>query len=271
MKTLRRIIKGMISKSVEWLEEEDDCQSFEDYVNESIRRDHFVVGAHEASDKEIREYERAYESLLRSYSLTKFTDALRERFSFDTLGEKYDGIHGEKDNPYYKCTVAFDDLFDTSNPDFKSICNRFNVYVSSIQGKDGMIIMTFSQRVTGDVSDKVYSKYDHLYHITTRSRLDKILKWGLQPKPHSRKAYHPERVYLLPGDISYSALKSYKKLLDGDVIVSVKLDKENRFPVYIDPDTKGIEAYYTDSFIPPSSLSAVGKMKEMWMRVFRKK
>ena len=133
------------------------------------------------------------------------------------------------------------------------------------------IEVIFKQKITKDVTDKVYRENNYLYHITKRNKLDKILRFGLQPKSQSKKAYHPERVYLLSENIPYNTLKKYKKQLDGDVILKIDLSKtiDRKLTLYEYPDTKGVAAYYCEDIIVPSSISVVGPVEKFLMKIFK--
>ena len=266
MKSLNDYIQGINTDNVNL--------AYEDFIKDKVSRLVFV------SDNDIEQYvidhynvtyEGIFESILRSYSMEKFVDALKKRFCFDIITYAYGSERNEEGNKYYDVAVYVSYQFDTNNPDFKSICNLYNVYISSITDNKNCIEIVFKQKKTKEVTDKIYSECKYLYHITKSKYVNKILNFGLQPKSHSKKAYHPERIYLLSDKVAYSDINKYKKMLDGDVIIRIDLSKtlNDKIKLYVDPDSGRVPGYYCENFIPPSCLSIIGSVKEFLMKIFK--
>lgn len=214
--------------------------------------------------------EMIFETILFSYSLNKFERDLYKYFKNYILYSSIENKRDEENNLYYDIKVGFKKGFNFENKTYQSLINFYNVYKAEEKIDNKATHIWFKQDKTKDMTKKVYSEHKYLYHITKSIYLDKILKYGLQPKSKTRGAdYHPYRVYLLPDTISYKILMNYKKLLDGDVILKIDLSKLPKMNIFDDSDTPNIEAYYCENFIPPSCLGVVGKTKEFLMKIFK--
>lgn len=114
-----------------------------------------------------------------------------------------------------------------------------------------------------DIKD-TYGKY--LYHATEVKNLDSILKNGLIPKSQSKKAYHPDRIYLskTPEDLfrylvdvhenSKSRAKKVKDIIKRFAILQIDTTKI-KFYLEIFKDVNFVnKGWYTLNTIPPYSL-----------------
>lgn len=266
MKSLNDYIKGIHTDDVNL--------AFEDFIKDNVRNSRFIF------DEDIETYilenqpntsdELLFESILRSYSMEKFVDALKRRFNFHIINFAWGSERNEEGNKYYDVAVYVDHSFDLQNGDFKSLCNLYNVFISSFSDKKNCIEIIFKQRKTKEATNKIYKECKYLYHITKSKYVDKILKYGLQPKSHSKKSYHPERIYVLSDKVPYSDIKKYMDKLDGNVILKIDLSKtiDDKIKLYVDPDSGYIDGYYCENFIPPSCISVVGKVSEFLMNIF---
>jgi hypothetical protein len=110
---------------------------------------------------------------------------------------------------------------------------------------------------------KVNKIPDFLYHVAPLRNWEKIQKIGLVPRSKSKKAYHPERVYLGKDEKNTSNLASKFYQFEGiKEWVLLKIDT-NMVPgdylqLYYDPNFK--YGYYTLNNIPPQ---AIEKIKEI--------
>lgn len=267
MKSLNDYIKGINTDDVNL--------AFEDFIKDNVIKGKFIL------EKDIEQYilenkphlpdEIIFESVLRSYSMEKFIDALKRRFSYTIITFAWGSERNEDGNKYYDVAIYVDHSFNLQDSDFKSICNLYNVYISSVTDRKNCVEVIFKQRKTKEVTEKVYNECKYLYHITKSKRVDKILKFGLQPKTHSKKAYHPERVYVLSDKVPYEEIKKYKKKLEGDILLKIDLSKteNDKLKLYVDPDSGYVDGFYCENFIPPSCISVVGKVSEFLMKVFK--
>ena len=99
-----------------------------------------------------------------------------------------------------------------------------------------------------------------LYHLTKSSRVDKILKVGLNPKSSNVKFKYPDRIYLGldPYGLEHDLLVKFKELDDTECqnIYSIlkidisKIPSKNRFKV--DPNYP--DGLFTSDNIPPSAI-----------------
>lgn len=118
----------------------------------------------------------------------------------------------------------------------------------------------------------------YLYHITTKSKTDKIFRQGLVPKSKSKTSSHPDRVYLaynVDDLIKISKKFTFQsQLVSGDYFVILKIDTD-RIPEYFqiygeipysnrkmqDPNFKG-KGLYTVNSIPPNAISVEMELKD---------
>lgn len=250
--------------------------SFEDFIKDNIRNNKFIL------EKDIERYivehqpntsdEFIFESILRSYSMEKFVDALKRRFNHAIITLAWGSERNENGNKYYDVAIYVDYNFDLQNSDFKSICNLYNVYISNITDVKNCIEIIFKQRKTKEVTESIYNECKYLYHITRSKNVDKILKFGLQPKTHSKKSYHPERIYVLSDKVPYKDIDKYMRKLEGDVLLKIDLSKtiNDKLKLYIDPDSGYVDGFYCENFIPSSCISVVGKTSRFLMKIFNK-
>lgn len=99
-----------------------------------------------------------------------------------------------------------------------------------------------------------------LYHITTKTRLPKILKFGLIPKSLSKRSYHPDRIYLLTDNndkiIQIMSNELYNNQTET-VLLTIDLSK-HPFPIKLYKDSEcAIEGVYTLENISPDCIIAV--------------
>lgn len=95
-----------------------------------------------------------------------------------------------------------------------------------------------------------------LYHITPTIYVEKILKNGLVPKSRSKKAYHPERVYLSRTLVDAQRLIPIFKAnteIDNWTILMVDTILLNNLHLYKDQNFKD-RGYWTLNTISPASL-----------------
>lgn len=107
--------------------------------------------------------------------------------------EFFDGGIGRFESPY------------DSGP-FETILNLYRFYLSKRTDNKIYLEPMYSDEVT----DKVY-KSKYLYHVTHMSRLDSILKNGLNPK-QAKNRYYSHRIYLMYSD-EYDIIKNEAKKL----------------------------------------------------------
>lgn len=107
---------------------------------------------------------------------------------------------------------------------------------------------------------KVNKVPEILFHVAPLRSWEKIQKVGLVPKSRSKKAYHPERVYLGKSEKGIAALapKFYQSTgLKDWVLLKVHTDlvPGGYLKLYYDPNYK--YGYYTLNNIPPQAIEKV--------------
>lgn len=112
-----------------------------------------------------------------------------------------------------------------------------------------------SIQVNGYYINKNEEVPEFLYHITSKSLLDKIKKNGLVPKSKSKKVYHPDRVYFAINYNSALALKKdFKKYYNDDmVLLTISTENLNNVEFYEDPDYKKFGVFTMDN-VPPIAI-----------------
>lgn len=198
--------------------------------------------------------EYLYETLAKSYNLNKFVHELCKLFS----------IQHEQSFSDYSIGVLIGNGFDKNNKQFISLCNLYNVYISEEKKPYPNLDLTwvvFDQTKPKDVTDEIYKENKFLYHITNSKVVDKILKYGLQPKSHSKKSYHPERIYLFTSYTPINVLKNMMQQLNGDTLLKIDIQKfkreyKQKLNFYIDPDFIQVNgdyiAVFTENTIYPT-------------------
>ena len=200
------------------------------------------------------------ETLSRSYDLSKFIDKVKLIYSNVYSSQYFKFEPG-------RCLIMFTDNFDKENPRLQSLMNLFNVFISRIEidtecMSRKIYMVYFEQKYSKNVTNDVY-KYDKVYHLTKSKYVDKILKHGLVPKTrkgkYKKNDYHPDRIYLLRGDIDKRTIKTYQgQLLASSLIIvdlkKLKDDYNTTLKFYKDPQSVESYAVYIDSNIRPEVL-----------------
>lgn len=227
-------------------------QPIEDYLRES---EHSVAGWKDLvfmSDIDSIHYsDYLYESLLHSYSLEKFLIAL-QKLVIVYLSD-YDPV-----KKLLQVRVGRD--FNKGNKEFISLCNLFNVFIAREEKRTQTLTdLTFEQYKPKEITKEVF-QYSYAYHLTNSNVVDKILKYGLQPKSHSKKSYHPERVYLLLPKRGLD-LQSMMEQLGADTILKIDLKKlkqyNQQFKFYRDPMSTGDYSVFTENIIYPEVIEKI--------------
>jgi len=125
------------------------------------------------------------------------------------------------------------------------------------------IIISFEAKYDTSI-DMVQGKIpSFLYHVTPKANADKILKVGLLPKSRSKKAFHPERVYLMKNINDAEKLAKNLSSAAGSevrewVLLEIDVDYllHRHFRLYKDPNFKE-KGYYTMNNIPPQAIEKI--------------
>jgi hypothetical protein len=148
-------------------------------------------------------------------------------------------------------------------PAFISSYNESNTYTNSkysiedftnfIDNNFLEILFTFEAKY--DIPVEKYPSI--LYHVCNINVADKILKYGLSPKTRSKKAYHPERIYITKTlNDAYLIANNFKTETQKDFAI-LKIDtKTVKDYLQLFKDPNFIErGYYTLNHITPYCLS----------------
>lgn len=107
---------------------------------------------------------------------------------------------------------------------------------------------------------KVNKIPEYLYHVTPLLNWEKIKTIGLVPKSRSKRAFHPERVYLGKDEDTTTRLSPLFYQTTGEKNwVLLKIDTNlipgGYFKLYYDPNFK--YGYYTLNNIPPQAIEKI--------------
>jgi hypothetical protein len=162
------------------------------------------------------------------------------------------------------------------------LLNNLGYFISymGVQGKNILLKDKYNEKIVKNTFqnpniDSIYlvceAKFDEkvnkvpefLYHISPLKYWEKIQKVGLVPKSRSKKAFHPERVYLGKDEKSTSSLAPKFYQIEGNKDwVLLKIDTSmipgGYFRLYTDPNFE--HGYYTLNNIPPQSIELIKKI-----------
>jgi hypothetical protein len=184
----------------------------------------------------------------------------------------------EIDNELSNIYIIFNNLFLNKNiSDYEAFFNKLNkiiknlgYFISSyIINKSEAVLFNEDKSFIDIINDSPYillltieAKFTTpthiLYHVTLKSKLNKIFKNGLIPKTIDKKSWHPERVYLCKDiktaeHIIYNFI-NYDKTLNIKDFVILKINNIGNIKIFPDPnDTPG--GYYTYDNISPKNIS----------------
>jgi hypothetical protein len=138
--------------------------------------------------------------------------------------------------------------------------NEFKIFKYSLEKFKDLIDIEFNL-----INFSFEAKYDIiieripevLYHLTPTRNVPKILKNGLVPKSRSKKAYHPDRIYLAKKieDLSPLSIDFYEGTNIREWTI-LKINTEiisDYFKIYKDPNFED-KGYYTLNTIHPIAI-----------------
>lgn len=143
----------------------------------------------------------------------------------------------------------------------------FNYYITRITNDYGdKTIIEIESRYSENLTNKIRSKTDILYHVALKSDLKSILKTGLRPKVGKTKRefgyrYFPEKVFLIAS--SNDILKDARKVIVSKGYTTnqysiVKIDMSgHNIGLYRDDQYDSDNIVYTYEAIPAQLLSVV--------------
>lgn len=161
MKNLRYIIRETLSKTY-------SLNLVFKYLSKHLEEGVF----HEINDVlKIEVTHKNYEKL------PKVIESLENLYGWYLAGAQYD----------------LDEPFDRDVENIKSnlVYNAREIEKDLGEDMDGQIVLHFLEKY-----GKKVQVPDIVYHVTSGNNLSKILKYGLVPKSKSKKAFHPDRVYV---------------------------------------------------------------------------
>lgn len=159
------------------------------------------------------------------------------------------------------------DTFDKNNKDFKSLMNKHQVFISSIDefdAPDGTIQVSFESKYPEDVTKDVYKNSKVLYHLTRPGYIKQIEKEGIKPIAASefKRIWYPERIYLLTDKCMIQDIKTYARQLGTSYIVICDIGKMGYgYNFYKDPQSLETFAVFTDKPIPRECIE-IKKIKD---------
>ena len=166
-------------------------------------------------------------------------------------------------------TYITTDTFDKDNNDFKSLMDKHQVFISSIDEfdvPDGTIQVNFESKYPEDVTKNVYRNSRVLYHLTRPDYIKKIAEEGIKPLAASefRRSWYPERIYLLTDRCTTQDIKTYARQLGTSYIVICDIKKMGyNYDFYKDPQSLESFSVFTDKTIPSDCISIM-RLKDFY-------
>ena len=153
---------------------------------------------------------------------------------------------------FFNGVGTFETPFDAGP--FETILNIFGWYLS----KRDKNTIYLEPKYSDDITKKVYNA-DYVFHVTSKSKLDSIVKNGLMPKEGNKNRYYTHRIYLLYGNISdYDSIKktaltiAKNRKIFRPVLIKINI-KNSDMNFYIDPNA-GKNYIYTYNYIKPECI-----------------
>lgn len=187
--------------------------------------------------------------------MKKFSELVREKRFEELTFEKF--LNEQKtENNIEKLWEEYENL----KFDHGELFNKFLGY------NEYQRLVYIEENDMKDVSEKIYNDSNGiLYHITSENNVEKILKYGLEPRSENKKGWHPKRIYFCDFNSDTEKLKNFGEILNNDKYCVLKIDlkKQPRYKIkfFEDPQTDLVKAYYTCESIPPMCISKVDNIK----------
>jgi hypothetical protein len=119
---------------------------------------------------------------------------------------------------------------------------------------NGLTLINFSFEAKYDILIEKIPEF--LYHLAPTRNISKILKFGLIPKSRSKKAFHPDRIYLVknPEDLNLLFKSFYEETKINEwSILEIDTHILEYLKIYKDPNFKE-KGYYTLNTINPIAI-----------------
>lgn len=152
----------------------------------------------------LREALLLHEGLIMTYSVDRTSNVITKlgvlkdyiRVNYDNNTPKFN-VFIKNDKEFFNklsqkfdmCGWFFSDA-ETNDSYHKDINDAFN-------SKSEYFWVGFSPKFDVEISDT--ERPEFVYHVTTKAKLDNILKIGLTPKSGGKRTNHPDRIYFMLG------------------------------------------------------------------------
>lgn len=207
-------------------------------------------------------YEQIFETLSKSYDHMKLIDKITKQFH-----NKINSINIINSASDIKSFIIHYNKPFEEDEYLKSLLFFFNYHLVSSKKNEYLILPNKPTDKTSYIYDKCKGI---VYHVTTKSAYDKILKWGLKPKT---SISHNERIYIFAEEdikklkldiismtdlLQMSAEINNKYDKNYDVILKIDLNKyKNMLTFYDDENVEVFSAYWTSEYIPPFCIERI--------------
>ena len=170
-----------------------------------------------------------------------------------------------QDNNKYVCILKVRKNFEYDDDKFTTLCKKYNVFVSNVSKGLTRNRIRIEDIDTPDCSDVIYNKFNGiLYHITSKHRVDNILRYGLEPRSENSRFDYPNRIYFISPKTSSEMLNNIKNVLSNDKNVILKINIKqlvHKPKFFLDPSfDEQCNAYWTNESIPPFCITKINNI-----------
>ena len=201
------------------------------------------------------------EGYFRTYPLSKVEKFLKQRYGNAAKVSVEKKENGEKAFHVY---IWNDEKNKEIVDKDMSLCGYYPS-ITEISSDGTTLLIVYEPRFQNKVNEIVKER-PFLYHVTKKSRLNKILANGLSPRTENKLFVYPDRIYFFLNQPSRQELElltaqlkeNDKGFRKGDSYVLIKVSTQglkNNF--FFDPNTD--ECVYTKENIPPQFIIPLSK------------
>lgn len=219
--------------------------------------------------KNLKDYiENINEGLICSYDPSKVIKFVKDKFNLndkDIFFINYDIDEYVNNIKHYKNDKVQYNLLgvlDNDKYDKEKLDNYFNTlgwYFGTNDKYDNKYTNFYYPKFQYKINNTVHKENEYLYHYTLKLYKDKILKFGLVPRPNKLRSnfLYRNRIHLIKDNLTNDEINEFnnsliKKLFtDNDEIIKIKINiSELNINFYVDPNSQRIGYMTYDNILP---------------------